>query len=93
MNELDHIILDAKLKRFDQFAPAAVALIAAWMQEHPEGLIAIARGRHAAGHLRWGDKNWGEYGEDDLLAETGEELADAIVYIARMLWLQSTADA
>ena len=93
MNELDHIILDAKLKRYDEFSQAAVDYLVSWLQEYPEELIAVARGRHIMGHLRWGDKNWGEYSEDDLLAETGEELGDAIVYIARMLWLKSTSDA
>ncbi len=89
VNEIDAIIMDIKLRRHEQHAQDAVDYLIAWLKERPEEVIAVARGRHVMGHLRWGDRHWGEYSEDDLVAETAEELGDAINYIVRMLWLQA----
>lgn len=55
------------------------------MRGEPDELIAIARGRHAWGHYRYGDGLMYEYDQDELVANAAEELADAINYLALML--------
>lgn len=42
---------------------------------------ACAKGRHAWGSVRYGDKLMYEYGDDELRANALEELADAINYL------------
>lgn len=88
VSELDHIVMDQKLKRFMEFEQEAVPYLIEWLQHHPEGLIAMARGRYVAGLLRWGDSNWGEHTADDLMVEASEELADGIVYLVEVLQRQ-----
>jgi hypothetical protein len=77
--------LDAKLDVFDRYAHQAVAELIGWLTEHPEDLIALARGRHIDGHYRYGDGNFLEYDDGRLRAETAEEIADAIVYRSRQI--------
>lgn len=77
--------LDAKLDVFDRYAEQAVAELVAWLTEHGGDLIAVARGRHVAGHYLYGDGNFLEYDDGRLLAETAEEIADAIVYQSRQI--------
>jgi hypothetical protein len=91
VNELDHIILDAKLKTHEVWAPAAVDFLIAWMQEHSNELIAMARGRHVWGHYIHGDRNYAEYNQDRLIAEAAEELADGINYISLYLRRQANS--
>lgn len=79
--------LDAKLERFDLYASDAVDDLIRWLSEHRSDLVAVARGRHVIGHYLYGDRNFAEWDRDRLLAETAEELADAIVYTTRRLWL------
>lgn len=78
-----------KLATHDLWARRALALIADWVVNEPELLIAIAKGRHAEGSLRFGDRLMYEHSQDTLVAEAGQELADAVNYIA--LWLQRDA--
>lgn len=75
--------LDAKLEIFDKHATAAVDEIIEWLTCHRGDLIAVARGRHVEGHYRFGDVGLFEHGKQALLAEAAQELADAIVYLAR----------
>ena len=86
MNELDHIILNAKLKQHEIWAPKAVAYISEWLATYSEELIAMARGRHVWGHYMYGDRNYAEYNQDRLIAEGAEEGADWINYMS--LWLK-----
>ena len=79
--------LDSKLVLFDAFALGAVDDIIVWLTDHPEDLIAVARGRHVVGHYRFQEEGLFEYDEKHLLAEMAEELADAIVYGARRKFL------
>lgn len=88
VSELDHIVMDQKLKRFMEFEDMAVPYLVEWLQHHPAGLIAIARGRYMSGLLRWGDSNWGTLTVDDLMVEASEELADGIVYLVEILQRQ-----
>jgi len=91
MNEIDHVILDAKLKRHEEWTPKAVEMMIAWLHEHPDELIAMARGRHVWGHFRFGDRNYAEYDQDRLIAEAAEELADCVNYLALYLRRQEEA--
>jgi hypothetical protein len=75
----------AKLEAHDEYAKAAVRYLIDWMREEPETLLAMARGRHAEGHYRFGDSVMYEYDQATLLAEAAQELADAINYIALRL--------
>ena len=77
--------LDAKLEIFDAHARQALDYIAGWMLEHPEEIIAVARGRHVTGHYLYGNRNFLEWDNDRLQAETLAELADAVVYESRRL--------
>jgi hypothetical protein len=77
--------LEVKLSVFDAHAERSVAFLIAWLTDHAPDLIAVARGRHVTGHLLYGDRNFLEYSDERLLAETAEEVADAIVYVSRYL--------
>ena len=79
--------LDAKLAVFDAHAEQAVFEIIDWLSQHPHDLIAVARGRHVTGHYRFRDAGLFEHDQDALQAEAAEELGDAIVYLARKLYL------
>jgi hemerythrin len=82
--------IDAKLERHEQYAAQAVAELVAWLQDHPQDLIAVARGRHVTGHLLYGDRNYAEWDRDRLRKEIAEELADAINYGVRLIHLRSS---
>ena len=75
--------LDAKLRIFDDYASVAVDSLIEWLTWHRDDLIALARGRHVEGHYRYGDANFLEWNDGELLANTAQELADAIVYQSR----------
>ena len=79
--------LDAKLDVFDANAKTAVRFLIDWLRDNPDDLIALARGRHVEGHYRYGERGLFEYDDAHLLAESAQELADAIVYISRRLHL------
>lgn len=74
-----------KLREHEEWAPAAVRYLIDWLRDEPEMLTAIARGRHASGHYLYGDTLMYEHSQPRLVAEAGEELADAINYIALYL--------
>lgn len=74
-----------KLIELDGYRPAAVRYLIDWLREEPEGITAMARGRHAEGHYRYGDTLMYEHDQATLLAEAGQELADAVNYIALLL--------
>ena len=75
-----------KLREHEEWAPAAVRYLIDWLRDEPDMLTAIARGRHASGHYRYGDTLMYEYPQPELIAEAAEELGDAINYLA--LYLQ-----
>lgn len=77
--------LDAKLQVFDGQADNAVDYLIEWLTGYGSDLIAIARGRHVTGHYRFGNRNFLEWDNGELEANAAEELADAIVYISRLL--------
>lgn len=81
--------LDAKLSVFDEHAEEAVDELITWLRDHRGDLIALARGRHVEGHYRYGDSNFLEWGDGELLAQTAQELADAIVYGSRTIHRRS----
>lgn len=78
-----------KLDRHDAHAVAAVRYLIEWLLRDPELLLAIARGRHAEGHYRYGDTLMFEYDQATLKAEAAQELADAICYVALLLERQA----
>jgi hypothetical protein len=75
----------AKLAAHDEYAKAALRYLIDWLRDDPDTLLAMARGRHAEGHYRYGDTLMFEYGQDELVAEAAQEVADAICYLALML--------
>ena len=52
-----------------------------WAYEEPDVILAAARGRHAWGSIRYGDRLMYEYDDDELRANALEELADAVNYL------------
>lgn len=74
-----------KLEQHDEFAQAAINHLIEWLQNEPEPLLAMARGRHAEGHYRYGDKLMFEYTQAELDAEAAQEIADAICYLSLKL--------
>lgn len=80
---MSSVDLDAKLTIFDEYADVAVDSLIEWLSKHKEDLIVLARGRHVEGHYRYGNKNFLEWDDGELLANTAQELADAIVYQSR----------
>lgn len=77
--------IEQKLAELDPHRHAAVRHLIEWLLTEPEGLIAMARGRHAEGHYRYGDTVMYEYDQRTLDAEAAQELADAINYVALKL--------
>lgn len=79
-----------KLHQHDHWARLAIDHLADWLHGEAELLAAVAKGRHAEGSLRYGDRLMYEYTQDELLAEASQELGDAINYLA--LWLARNAE-
>jgi hypothetical protein len=79
------VSLESKIADFDRQADAAVTWLIAFLDEYREPLVHAARGRLVEGHFRYGDRLMYELDRDQLAAETVQELADAINYIARRL--------
>lgn len=77
--------LNTKLEHLDQFRIAAVYYLIDWLREDMHPLAHQARGRQVEGHYRYRDSLMYEYGQDELIAEASQELADAINYIALRL--------
>jgi hypothetical protein len=77
--------IDAKLAALEEWGPASVRYLIDWLREEAEPLLAMAKGRHAEGHYRYGDTVMYEYSQDVLRAEAAQELADAINYVALLL--------
>ena len=77
--------INTKLEQHDEYARAAVRYLIDWLRDDPEPLLAMARGRHAEGHYRFGDSLMFEYSQNELTAEAAEEIADAICYVALLL--------
>ena len=78
-----------KLAEHDLWATNAVAYLVDWLRSEPDVILAIAKGRHALGSVRYGDRLMYEYSQEELQAQTLEELADAVVYTALFLMRQS----
>ena len=74
-----------KLADHDEYAKAAVRYMIDWLRDEPEPLLAMARGRHAEGHYRYGDTLMFELTQNDLQAEAAQELADAVCYLSLLL--------
>lgn len=83
--------LDAKLEQFDRHADLAVDEIIVWLRHHRRDLIAVARGRHIEGHYRYQEAGLFAYDDNHLLAEAAQEIADAIVYLARRAAISAPA--
>ncbi len=79
--------LEEKLADFDRHADVAVGFLLAFIDEYREPLIHQARGRLVEGHWRYRDRLMYELSGDALLAETSQEVADAINYLARRFGL------
>lgn len=79
--------LEDKLADFDRHADLAVSYLVAFIEEYREALIHQARGRLVEGHFRYGDRLLYELTPAELLAETSQEVADAINYLARRFGL------
>lgn len=77
--------VQAKLLAHDEYARAAVRYLIDWLRDDPEPLLAMARGRHAEGHYRYGDTLMFEYTQQELDAEAAQEIADAICYLSLKL--------
>jgi hypothetical protein len=77
--------LEYKLADFDRHADLAVTFLVEFIEEYREPLIAQAKGRMVEGHFRYADRLMYEYSADELLAETSQEVADAVNYLARRL--------
>lgn len=77
--------VERKLDAHDEFAAGAVKYLIDWLQDEPEPLLAMARGRHAEGHYRYGDTLMFEYSQEELKAEAAQEIADAICYVSLLL--------
>ncbi len=84
--------LDGKLADWDRHADIAVTVLLDFIHENREYLVAQARGRLIEGHWRYRDKLMYELSRDQLLAETSQEIADAINYLARRLDLAPFAE-
>ena len=80
--------LDAKLEVFDQHADQAIDELLAWLDWRRGDLVAVARGRHVTGHYLYEDANFAEWDSRRLRKEASEELADAIVYMTRLIHLR-----
>lgn len=85
--ETEALSLQEKLVVFDRHAEQAANQLLVRLTAERASLIALARERHVAGHNRWGDGKLFEYGIQRLRDEAAEELADAIVYHARLIGL------
>jgi hypothetical protein len=72
--------LEAKLEIFDRYAHDAVRDLIGTLAVYAEDLVVLARGRHVDGHYRYGDRNFLEWDDGEMLAQQMQELADAIVY-------------
>jgi hypothetical protein len=79
--------MDTRIAEFDHFAALAVEDLIDWLREAPEALIATARERLVLGFDNYSDGPMFKMGITRLGIEASEELADAIVYIARQLTL------
>ena len=83
IDSLAGIPLAEKLQTFDATAEQAVDFLISRLVEDRERLIQLARERHIWGHHEHGDGLLYEYDEAQLLEETDQELADAVVYCVR----------
>ena len=83
--------LQQKMESLHPHTEAAVDHLIEWLTRDKHALIQLAKGRHIHGHYLYEDKFLYEYTPSRLRAEASEELADAIVYIARMLEASSGA--
>lgn len=77
--------LPDKVALFDSWAETAVADLIDFLRTHEQELIDFARGRHIWGHFHYGDTEMYEWNDGQMRAALVEELADAIVYRAKML--------
>jgi hypothetical protein len=84
-NRIEFTGAAAKLAEHDEYAKSAVRYLIDWLREDPDTLLAMARGRHAEGHYRFGDSLMFEYGQEQLVAEAAQEIADAVCYLSLML--------
>lgn len=81
------VSLDAKLAVFDEHAERAVDELLDWIGRNRGDLVAVARGRHVLGHYLYEDANFLEWDARRIRAEAAEEIADAIVYLSRLIHL------
>lgn len=77
--------LEEKLALFDKYAGRALEDVVDMLHGEKEQLVSFARGRHIWGHHRYGDRNFLEWDDGQMQAAIREELADAVVYQAKVL--------
>lgn len=70
-----------KLRAHDVFSRHALDELVRWLQAEPALILACAKGRHAWGSIRYGDRLMYEYTDDEVRANALEELADAVNYL------------
>jgi hypothetical protein len=73
------------LAAFERHADLAVTYLTRYLEEKREALIDLARERFLEGFVLYPDRPLFRKSSWELLGETDEELADAVVYVARML--------
>ena len=78
-----------KLDTHHAYAEPALSALVQWMCDEPGLIIAAARGRHAEGSIRYGDRLMYEYDDATLRAEALQELADAVNYFVVLLSRES----
>ena len=78
-----------KLVTHDKYAEDALDALRDLMEDEPALIIAAAKGRHAEGSLRYGDRLMYEYDDATLRAEALQELADAVNYYVVLLSRES----
>ena len=73
------------MRDLDPYRLQAIGYMREWLLADQDLIAAMARGRHAEGHFRYGDSVMYEYDQRALKAEAAQELADAVNYLALML--------
>lgn len=74
-----------ELASFDRHANLAVTYLISYLEEKREEILHLARQRFVAGYDLFPDRPLFSKTPEQLLRETDEELADAVVYVARLL--------
>lgn len=74
-----------ELRSFDRHADLAITYLIRYLDEKRDMIAMLARARFVEGYDLYPDRPLFSKSSWELLHETDEELADAVVYVARML--------